>query len=253
MLAHKLWRAAQKRGFACYVIYFMADNEILKIPEHVGLIMDGNRRWAKKRLLPVAAGHAQGMKKMIAVAEKAKELGVRYLTVYALSTENLDRPAEELDKMFELIKKNFLSSVKKLNAMGASLKIMGDLSLLPSGVREVVEKGAEQSEKNAEFTFIMALCYGARNEIVNGVNRAVRERREVTEAEFSRLLYSDGVPDPDFIIRTGGELRLSNFLLWQCAYAELYFTDTLFPDFTGAKFVKAIQSYSSRVRRFGKI
>lgn len=231
----------------------MDNNGISNIPLHVGLIMDGNRRWAKKRLLPASAGHAQGMNRMIALAKKAKELGVRYLTVYALSTENLDRSAEELEKMFELIKKNFLSSVKKLNSLGARLKVMGDLSLLPQDVREVVERGVEQSRKEADFTFVMALCYGARNEIVNAVNRAVREGKKVTEAEFSKLLYSEGIPDPDFIIRTGGEVRLSNFLLWQCAYAELYFTDTLFPDFTGAKFVKAIQAYSSRTRRFGKI
>ena len=234
----------------------MESNGLTKLPLHVGLIMDGNRRWAKSRLLPVSAGHAEGMKRMIALARKAKELGVRYFTVYALSTENLDRPAEELEKMFELIKKNFLPCVKKLNAVGARLKVMGDLSLFPDDVREAVERGIELSErsvKDEDFTLIMALCYGARKEIVDAANRAVRKNIEVTEAEFSKLLYLGDVPDPDFIIRTGGEVRLSNFLLWQCAYAELYFTDTLFPDFTGARFVKALQAYSSRTRRFGKI
>lgn len=237
----------------------MEDNRITNIPLHVGLIMDGNRRWAKHRLLPASAGHAQGTHRMIALAKKAKELGISYLTVYALSTENLNRPADELEKMFELIKTNFLPSVKKLNALGARLKIMGDLSLLPEDVRTVVERGltlsreAESKRERTDFTFVMALCYGARSEIVRAANTAVREKREVTEAEFSTLLYSNGVPDPDLIIRTGGEVRLSNFLLWQAAYAELYFTDTLFPDFTGAKLAKAVREYSTRTRRFGKI
>lgn len=229
------------------------DKVIANIPRHVGLIMDGNRRWAKTRLLPPSAGHVQGMNRMIALAKKAKELGISYFTVYALSTENLNRPADELEKMFELIKKNFVFNVKKLNAMDAKLKVIGDLSLLPDDVQEVVERGIKQSKGQSDFTFVIALCYGARKEIVDAVNRAVREGQEVTEEGFSSLLYSDGIPDPDLIIRTGGEVRLSNFLLWQCAYAELYFTDTLFPDFSGAKFVKALQAYSSRSRRFGKI
>ena len=224
-----------------------------KLPEHVGIIMDGNGRWAKKRLLPRSAGHSAGMQRMIALAKKAKKLGIRYLTVYALSTENLNRPQEELDGLYGLIKKYFKGEVKKLVKGGAALKVIGDLSLLPEDVKKVIESGVALSPESAQFTFIIALGYGARKEIVRAVNNAIENGNKVSEEEFSSLLYTAGVPDPDLIIRTGGEVRLSNFLLWQAAYAELYFTDTLFPDFTDGKFEKAITEYSSRIRRFGGI
>ena len=231
----------------------MAVNNELNVPRHVGIIMDGNRRWAKKRLLPGAAGHSAGMKRMISLAERAMQAGVRYLTVYALSTENLLRPQDELDKMFALIKKNFEPNVEKLVARGAAVKVVGNLALLPDDVREVITGSLEKSPESADFTFIMALGYGARAEIVQAANLAVKNNKEVDEAGFSSLLYTRGIPDPDFIIRTGGELRLSNFLLWQAAYAELYFTDVLFPDFTNAKFDKALANFSARARRFGKV
>ena len=224
-----------------------------KLPDHVGIIMDGNGRWAKKRLLPRSAGHSAGMKRMIALAQRAKELGVHYLTVYALSTENLNRPQEELEGLYGLVKKYFKGQVKKLVKGGAALKVIGDLSLLPKDVQSVIEGGVTLSPGSAEFTFIIALGYGSRNEIVRAANSAVKRGNPVSEGEFSSLLYTAGVPDPDFIIRTGGEVRLSNFLLWQAAYAELYFTDTLFPDFTDRKFEKALIEYSSRVRRFGGV
>lgn len=231
----------------------MADNKHLKMPAHVGLIMDGNGRWAKKRLLPRSAGHKAGIKRMIALAEKAKSMGVRYLTVYALSTENFSRPQDELDGLYSLIKKYFMGEVEKLINGGAALKVIGDLSLLPQDVREVVENGVKKSPEKAEFTFVIALGYGSRREIVQAANRAVEQGNKVTEQSFASLIYTDGVPDPDLIIRTGGEMRLSNFLLWQAAYAEFYFTDVLFPDFTDKKFEKAIYDYSSRERRFGGV
>ncbi|MDE5788803.1 MAG: di-trans,poly-cis-decaprenylcistransferase [Clostridia bacterium] len=155
--------------------------------------------------------------------------------------------------MFALIKKNFEPNVEKLVARGAAVKVVGNLSLLPDDVREVIEKSLEKSPESADFTFIMALGYGARDEIVQAANLAVKNNKEVDEEGFSSLLYTRGIPDPDFIIRTGGELRLSNFLLWQAAYAELYFTDVLFPDFTNAKFDKALANFSARARRFGKV
>ena len=231
----------------------MAESNQLNVPLHVGIIMDGNGRWAKKRLLPRSAGHSAGMNRMISIAEKAQKLGVRYLTVYALSTENFSRPQEELEKLFSLIKKYFSENTEKLYSRGAALKVIGDLSLLPDDVRAVVEEGLSRSPVNAEFTLIMALGYGARREIVNAANKIALEGRTADEESFSSRLYTAGVPDPDLIIRTGGEKRLSNFLLWQAAYAELYFTDTLFPDFSGSKLAKAIEDYSNRVRRFGKI
>ncbi len=232
----------------------MAEDILLtNIPVHVGMIMDGNGRWAAKRLLPRSAGHSAGMNRMIALAEKAKELGIKYLTVYALSTENLSRPKEELDKLYDLVRIYFTKNVKKLIKRGAAVKTIGDLSLLPADVAEVVKSGVAMSPQNADFTFIIALAYGARGEIVNAVNQAVEEGRKLDEDGLSSRLYTGGIPDPDFIIRTGGELRLSNFLMWQAAYAELYFTDTLFPDFTNAKFEKALVEFSSRRRRFGKV
>lgn len=231
----------------------MANNTFTNLPVHVGLIMDGNGRWAEKRLLPRSAGHSAGMKRMIALAEKAKKLGLKYLTVYALSTENLSRPQEELDRLFGLIRNYFAKNVNKLIKQGAAVKVIGDLSLLPQDVSEVVRTGVAKSPENAPFTFIIALAYGGRDEIVRAVNTCVDGGKQVDIDGFSSRLYTAGVPDPDFIIRTGGELRLSNFLLWQAAYAELYFTDVLFPDFTDGKFEKALKDYESRKRRFGKV
>lgn len=215
--------------------------------------MDGNGRWAERRLLPRSAGHSAGMKRMISLAEAAKEYGVRYLTVYALSTENLSRPREELDKLYGLIKSYFDKNVKKLIKQGAAVKVIGDLSLLPEDVAAVVKSGVERSPQEAPFTLIIALAYGGRDEIVRAVNKCVEEGGRVDAAEFSARMYTADIPDPDFIIRTGGEFRLSNFLLWQSAYAELYFTDVLFPDFSNGKFVKALKEYESRKRRFGKV
>lgn len=231
----------------------MAKSGDIKIPRHVGLIMDGNRRWARKRLLPCSAGHNAGMNNMISLAEKASELGVRYLTVYALSTENLQRPQEELDDLISLIRGHFKECVDKLIARNATVRVIGDLSLFPEDVREILREGVEKSPKDAEFTFIMALGYGARNEIVHAANAAVGAGKPVDEQSFASLLYTQDIPDPDFIIRTGGEKRLSNFLLWQAAYAELYFTDVLFPDFSCDELVVALTDYSARVRRFGKL
>lgn len=231
----------------------MANDIITNIPEHVALIMDGNGRWAQKRLMPRSAGHSAGMKRMISLAQKAKDMGVKYLTVYALSTENLSRPKEELDKLYALIINYFCKNVKKLIKQGAAVKVIGDLSLLPQEVAKVIEQGVASSPKQADFTFIIALAYGGRAEIINAANSAVEDGLKIEEKSISDKLYTAGIPDPDFIIRTGGELRLSNFLLWQAAYAELYFTDTLFPDFTNSKFEKALADYSSRARRFGKV
>ncbi|MGN0806984.1 MAG: polyprenyl diphosphate synthase [Candidatus Coproplasma sp.] len=231
----------------------MADNVIVNVPVHVGLIMDGNGRWAQKKRMPRSAGHAAGMKRMIALAQRAKDLGIKYLTVYALSTENLSRPQEELDKLYGLILNYFTKNVNKLIKQGAAVKVIGDLSLLPENVVKVINQGVAKSPENADFTFIIALAYGGRGEIVNAANRVVENGLALNEKNLSSMLYTAGVPDADFIIRTGGELRLSNFLMWQAAYAELYFCDTLFPDFTNSKFEKALADFASRKRRFGQV
>ena len=215
-----------------------------KIPQHVGIIMDGNGRWAKRRLMPRSFGHKAGMNRMIDLAEHAKATGVKYLTVYALSTENLSRrPKEELDGLFGLFRKYFEVNIKKLYAENARVKIIGDIAALPEDIARLLYDGEKNSPENAEFTLVFAINYGGRGEIVNAVNRAVE----------ASLLYTDGVPDPDLIIRTGGELRVSNFLIWQAAYSEFYFTDVLFPDFSDKQFDKALKDYSERERRFGSV
>lgn len=228
-----------------------ADN--LNIPRHVAVIMDGNGRWAKKRLMPRTFGHNAGMNAMIAMARKAKRMGVRYLTVYALSTENLSRPQEELDGLYNLFRKYFTKNVKDLYAEGAAVRVIGDITALPEDVQDLIVKGIASSPADAQFFVILALNYGARAEITRAVNAAISRGERVEEGDVSALLDTKDFPDPDLIIRTGGELRLSNFLLWQAAYAELYFTDVLFPDFDEKQFEKAIKDYSSRNRRFGKI
>lgn len=223
------------------------------IPLHVGVIMDGNGRWAKKRLMPRSAGHRNGMDRMISLAEHAKDTGIKYLTVYALSTENLSRPKDELEGLFNLFRKYFVKNVKKLYEQNSAVKIIGDLSALPEDVAQLIEDGEKNSPENAQFTLVFAINYGGRNEILNAVNRAVEKGEILDRAGFENLLYTNGIPDPDLIIRTGGEIRLSNFLTYQSAYSELYFTDVLFPDFTNAEFDKAIENYLSRERRFGKV
>lgn len=222
-------------------------------PRHVGLIMDGNGRWAKKRLMPRGYGHNAGMNRMIGLAERAKERGVRYLTVYTLSTENFSRPKEELEGLYSLFRKYFAENVKKLYKKGAAVKVIGDISVLPQDIQRLLTDGEINSPRSAEFTLIFAINYGARAEILRAVRLAKEQKEEIDADGFARLLYTDGIPDPDLIIRTGGEKRLSNFLMYQAAYAELYFSDTLFPDFSDGEFDKALDDFSHRERRFGNV
>ena len=224
-----------------------------KLPVHVGLIMDGNGRWAKRRLMPRSSGHKHGMNRMIALAEHAKKRGIKYLTAYTLSTENLSRPKDELDGLFDLFRNYFTENVKKLYAENSAVRIIGDVDALPEDIGGPSQEGEKNSPANAEFTMVFAINYGGRAEIINAVNRAIERGEKTDAAGFEKLLYTGGLPEPDLIIRTGGELRLSNFLTYQSAYSELYFTDVLFPDFTDEEFDKAIESYCSRERRFGKV
>lgn len=224
-----------------------------KLPVHVGLIMDGNGRWAKRRLMPRSSGHKHGMNRMIALAEHAKKRGIKYLTAYTLSTENLSRPKDELDGLFDLFRNYFTENVKKLYAENSAVKIIGDVDALPEDIARLLKEGEKNSPANADFTMVFAINYGGRAEIINAVNRAIERGEKTDAAGFEKLLYTGGLPEPDLIIRTGGELRLSNFLTYQSAYSELYFTDVLFPDFTDKEFDMAIESYCSRERRFGKV
>ncbi len=223
------------------------------MPLHVGVIMDGNGRWAKKRLMPRKLGHKYGMDRMIGLAEHAKKSGIKYLTVYVMSTENLARrPEDEIEGLFGLIRKYFTVNVKKLFDCGSGIKIIGDISVLPKDVIKILEDAEKASPEKAEFTLVFAINYGGRREIINAVNKALLRGGSVDENSFEALLYTGGVPDPDLIIRTGGEMRLSNFLTYQSAYAELYFSDVLFPDFSDAEFDKALTDFAARERRFGR-
>lgn len=215
--------------------------------------MDGNGRWAKRRFLPRSAGHKAGMDRMIELASHAMAAGIKYLTVYALSTENLSRPQGELEGLFGLIRKYFSTNIKKLYKKRAAVRVIGDRTALPQDVAELLDEGEKNSPKDAEFTMVFAINYGARSEMVAACNRAVENGEKVDAKSFSSLLYTGDLPDPDLIIRTGGEMRLSNFLLFQAAYAELYFTNVLFPDFDNGEFDKAINDFASRERRFGKV
>ncbi len=223
------------------------------LPVNVGIIMDGNGRWAKKRLLPRSAGHDAGMKRIIKLVEHAREAGVKYLTLYALSTENLSRPKEELEGLYSLFRKYFEDFAPKLIGENVAVRVIGDISALPEDVAEKISRACSRLPKNAPFTVVFAVNYGSRAEIVRAANLAAELGGKITEQSFSRLLYTADMPDPDLIIRTGNEVRLSNFLLWQAAYAELYFTDVLFPDFDDKQFDKALKEFSRRTRRFGKI
>ena len=223
-----------------------------KIPRHIAIIMDGNGRWAKKRLMPRSYGHKCGMERMIGLMERAFELGVDYITVYALSTENLKRPKEELDGLFNLFRNHFKEYLGRVCARGVRLRAVGDISLLPEDLQQILRDSEAETAKFEGKGINVAVCYGARDEIVHAVNKAIASGERVTEESFSSLLYTGGLPDPDLIIRTGKEVRLSNFLLYQAAYAELYFSDKMFPEFSDKELDKAIVEYSRRTRRFGK-
>ncbi len=223
-----------------------------KIPVHVAVIMDGNGRWAKKRLMPRSAGHRAGMKRMLRLAEHAFASGVKVLTLYALSAENFNRPREELQGLFSLFREYFSQNADKLAKKGIELRVIGDLDLLPADVARLIEDGVLRTSGGKAGTLVFAIGYGARQEILRAVNRAVTGGKPLTEGEFSALLDTAGLPDPDLLIRTGKECRLSNFLLFQCAYTELYFSDKLFPDFSERDFESALNAYKSRERRFGR-
>jgi undecaprenyl diphosphate synthase len=215
------------------------------IPKHIGIIMDGNRRWAKAKGLPAIAGHAYAVENTTeALIERAGEMGVKYLTLWAFSTENWGRPEDEVSGLMNLFRKALETKVAKFIARGARLRMIGDMSRFSADIQEGMKKAMVASEQNDKINVTFALNYGGRDEI----KRAV----EKSGVEFEKYLDTAGMPDPDLIIRTGGDYRLSGFLMWQAAYSELYFIDTLFPDFTPEKFDVAVEEYQRRQRRFGK-
>ena len=221
--------------------------------QSVGIIMDGNGRWAKKRLLPRSAGHRAGAKIIQGILEDFREMGVHHVTLYAFSTENWKRPEEEVEGLMELIYK-YLDEVviEKINTdKDFSMRFLGDKALLSEKLRNKCIE-IEEMAKNRPFVCNLALNYGGRDEIVHAVNEAIKDGvTNITEEEISRRLYTSDSPDPDLIIRTGGDMRVSNFLIWQGAYSEYYVTDTLWPDFDRKEIVKAVEEFYKRKRRFG--
>lgn len=226
--------------------------QIKNIPKHIALIMDGNGRWAKKRLMPRSLGHKAGMERMVGLIEHAFDLGVDYVTVYALSTENLKRPKEELAGLYQLIRNHFATYMEKICRRGVRLNVIGDITLLPKDVQQILNDCMAKTLQYNGKAINVALCYGARAELVRAVNIAVQQGKMQTEESLSNLLYTANQPDVDLLIRTGNEVRLSNFLLYQSAYAELYFSEKMFPDFSNHDLDKAVEWFSNRVRRFGK-
>ena len=229
------------------------------IPRHIAIILDGNGRWAKRRGLPRTAGHAVGAETFRKIATYCKDIGVEYLTVYAFSTENWKRPEGEVKTIMRLLNKYLQEAIDTMERDKIRMKIFGDLNALTEEQRELVRKTDEISQRYEGFQANICLNYGGRDEIVRAARRyaaelAAGKTEELTEEEqFGSYLYSAGIPDPDLLIRPGGEQRISNFLLWQCAYAEFYFTDVLWPDFSPQELDKAIAEFQRRDRRYGKV
>lgn len=234
-----------------------------RIPAHVAIIMDGNGRWAKKRGLPRLAGHNAGMLAMKEIVKASSVLGIKYLTVYAFSTENWKRSQEEVGGIFKLLVKYVDNELSELHENNVKVKVLGDYSVIPKIAIERLEKSLRTTAENTGLQFNIALNYGSRAEIVRAVNRIRQDMEngildkdtEITEELISRYLYTGvengNIPDPDLIIRTSGEERLSNFMLWQSAYSEFAFTDVYWPDFSPAEYERLIEVYQNRDRRFG--
>ena len=233
-----------------------ADAGDLKLPAHVAMIMDGNGRWAQKRGLPRAAGHKAGVERVRTAIRMSSDIGIKYLTLYALSTENWKRPKEEIGVLMKLLLEYIKQELAELHEKNVRIRTLGDLSRLPDEVFDEVERAKQKTAGNTGLTVNMAINYGGRQEIVAAMRQAVREGTDpqsIDEGYISALLSTAGQPDPDLIIRTSGEKRISNFLLYQSAYAELYFTDALWPDFDEAEYMKALTEFGERKRRFGGI
>ncbi len=230
-----------------------------KLPRHIAIIMDGNGRWAKERGMARVFGHRNGVKAVREATESAAELGVEYLTLYAFSTENWNRPEMEVNALMALLVDTIKKEIKTLNENSIRLQAIGDLSKLPEKSRKTLLKAIEDTSHNNRMTLVLALNYSSKWEIVEAARKLAEqvklgklEPENIAEDTFSDALSTKGMPDPELLIRTSGEARISNFLLWQIAYAELYFTKTLWPDFRKEHLYEAIINYQNRERRFGK-
>ena len=231
----------------------------MRVPNHIAIILDGNGRGAKKRGMPRSFGHVKGCENLEDICEVAKELGVKYLTVYAFSTENWKRSKEEVDGLMKLFRNYLKKCIKISQKNNMRVKVIGDITAFDSDIQESIEKLEDFSKDFTDLHFQIALNYGSRDEITRAVNRMLEDQKAgkletpVSEDTISDYLDTAGIPDPDLMIRTSGELRLSNYLLWQLAYSEFYFTDVPWPDFKKEELVKAIEKYNERDRRYGGV
>ena len=235
-------------------VYEQIDRE--KLPAHVAVIMDGNGRWAKKRGLPRSAGHRAGVERVRTIISMSSDIGIRYLTLYAFSTENWKRPADEVNTLMSLLVEYLTKELPELHEKRVRIRTLGDISALPQNVQAEIARAVETTKNNTGLTVNMAINYGGRQELVAVIRRALTEGvppEKVDEDWISSALQTAGEPDPDLMIRTSGETRISNFLLYQLAYAELYFTDTYWPDFDEAEYAKALADFAGRDRRFGGV
>lgn len=237
----------------------MQENE-LNIPNHVAIIMDGNGRWAKKKRMPRNYGHTQGSKNVEKICEIAYKMGIQYLTVYAFSTENWRRPKEEVDALMKLLQTYLETSVKTSAKNNMRVRIIGDISKLSEDIKKSIANLEEASKDNTGLKFQVAINYGSRDELIRAAKKIALDVKmnktdidQIDEETFGEYLDTKDIPDPDLLIRTSGEQRLSNFLLWQFAYTEFYFTDVLWPDFDEKELKRAVEYYSSRTRKFGGV
>ncbi len=225
-----------------------------RLPNHIAIILDGNGRWATRRGLPRNAGHKAGCENLKKIMQHIYDLGIKSTTLFLFSTENWKRPQDEIDGIFKLVDKYLSDEVEKLVEKGAKVRVLGDYTKLPDNLVTTIDEIITKTQNCNTCLLNLAINYGGRNEIVRAVNYAIKQNKHIdSEEEFEKLLYSVDLPPLDFVIRTSGEMRISNFMLWQMAYSELYFTKTLWPDFSPQELQLALINYQRRKRRFGKV
>lgn len=224
-----------------------------KIPKHVAIIMDGNGRWAMKQGMNRVNGHVEGVNSVRDVLEISTDIGVEHLTIYVFSKENWNRPEFEVNSLMSLLVNTITKEITSLMERNIRVQLIGEIQDLPEKAGQSIIDIIAETENNTGMTLQLAISYSGREEIINAVNNIIKSgKKDITEEEFSKYLYTAEIPDPELLIRTGGEFRVSNFLLWQIAYTEFYITDTLWPEFTKYDFLQAVDSYQNRERRFGK-
>lgn len=242
-----------------FVSFYLGETK-MNVPQHIAIILDGNGRWAKAKGMPRNYGHAQGSKNVERICEDAYKMGIKYLTVYAFSTENWSRPKNEVDALMKLLRNYMKTCLKTAEKNDMKIRVIGDVTGLDEDIRQRIAELEEASKNNQGLNFQIAINYGSRDEMIRGMRKMAQDCvdgtlavSEIDEARFASYLDTHDIPDPDLLIRTSGELRLSNYLLWQLAYTELYFTDVPWPDFSKEELTKAIEQYNSRDRRYGGV